>query len=66
VPEWRFFVEDAMQRLNDGGRLFLGLNDNVKLYGKLSFYDEPLLAYFQSVGTVKGARITIQKNSTRR
>jgi SAM-dependent methyltransferase len=63
VPEWRYFVDDAMQNLNEGGGLFLGLNDNVKRYGKLSFYDEPLLAYFRSVGRVDGARITIRKDT---
>jgi len=59
VPEWRFFVEDALRNLREGGRLFLGLNDNRKRFGKLLFYDDELLAYFQSVGTVNGARITI-------
>jgi SAM-dependent methyltransferase len=62
VPEWRFFVENAMESLTDGGRLFLGLNENVERFGRLAFYDEPLLAYFQSVGTVNRARITITKN----
>ena len=59
VPEWRFFVEDALQMLRPGGRVLLGLNDNRKRYGKLLFYNDALLDYFQSVGTVEGARITI-------
>jgi len=63
VSEWRFFVENALEHLSEGGRLFLGINENRKRYGKLTFYDEPLLAYFQSVGTVDGARVTIWKNS---
>jgi len=58
-PEWRFFVADALRKLRPGGRLFLGLNDNRKRYGKMLFYDDALLAYFQSVGIVEGARITI-------
>lgn len=61
VPEWRFFIEDAMESLTGGGRLYLGLNDNVQRYGKLAFYDQELLAYFQSVGTVDGPRVTITK-----
>jgi len=64
VPEWRFFVEDALQKTRAGGRLFLGLNDNRKRFGKLVFYDEALLTYFQSVGTVDGARITIVKKES--
>ena len=59
VPEWRFFVEDALHRMPAGGRLSLGMNENPKRFGKLAFYDDKLLAYFQSVGTVDGARITI-------
>jgi SAM-dependent methyltransferase len=59
VPEWRFFVEDALGKLRAGGRLFLGLNDNRKRFGKLLFYDDALLAYFRSVGAVEGSRITI-------
>jgi SAM-dependent methyltransferase len=66
VPEWRFFIEDAMESLTGDGRLFLGLNDNVKRYGKLAFYDNELLAYFQSVGTVDGPRVTIAKSKTHR
>jgi SAM-dependent methyltransferase len=62
VPEWRFFIEDAMESLTADGRLFLGLNDNVKRYGKLAFYDQELLAYFQSMGTVDGPRVTIAKS----
>jgi SAM-dependent methyltransferase len=63
VSEWRFFVEDALQKLRDGGRLFLGLNENPKKYGKLGFYDSELLEYFRSVGTVDGARITVVKKT---
>lgn len=66
VPEWRFFIEDARESLTGGGRMFLGLNDNVKRYGKLAFYDKELLAYFQSVGTVDGPRVTITKSAKSR
>jgi hypothetical protein len=55
-----------MESLTGDGRLFLGLNDNVKRYGKLAFYDNELLAYFQSVGTVDGPRVTIAKSKTHR
>jgi hypothetical protein len=47
-----------------GGRLFLGLNENPKRFGKLGFYDDALLAYFQSVGAVDGARIAIVNKVT--
>ena len=59
VQEWRFFIEDAMRLTREGGRIFLGLNENPKRYGKLAFYDEELLQYFRSVGTVDGARVTV-------
>jgi SAM-dependent methyltransferase len=59
VPEWRYFVQDALSRLSPGGRLYMGLNDNPQRFGRLKFYDEELLSYFRSVGSVDGARITI-------
>jgi SAM-dependent methyltransferase len=59
VPEWRFFVEDALAGMRQGGRLFLGLNDDPKRFGSLKYYDAALLEYFQSVGTVNGANIMI-------
>jgi len=64
VPEWRFFVEDALQKTRAGGRLFLGLNDNRKRFGKLVFYDKTLLTYFQSISTVDRTRITIVKKES--
>jgi SAM-dependent methyltransferase len=63
VEEWRFFVEDARRILRPGGRLCLELNQHVARYGELAFYDAPTLAYFESVGTVNGARITIRAAS---
>lgn len=64
LAEWRYFVQDAMARLYPGGRLYLGLNDNPHRFGKLKFYDEELLSYFQSMGAVDGARVTIVKSSS--
>jgi SAM-dependent methyltransferase len=61
LPEWQFFVEDAIRNLRVGGRLFLGLNENPKRYGELRFYDQSLLAYFRSLGSVDGARVMIEK-----
>lgn len=67
VPEWRFFVEDALQKIREGGRLFLGLNEDPERFGRLLYYDQALLAYFRSVGTVDGARIIIvNRKSTQR
>jgi SAM-dependent methyltransferase len=59
VPEWRFFVEDVLGGMRQGGRLFVGLNDDPKRFGSLKYYDAALLEYFQSVGTVKGANVMI-------
>lgn len=60
VPEWRFFVEDALKNVSAGGQLYLGLNPDPKGFGDMKFYDEALLTYFQSVGAVDGARISIR------
>jgi SAM-dependent methyltransferase len=61
LPEWKFFIENAQARLRPGGVLFMLLNDNLERYGKqLRFYDDTLLKYFQSVGTVQGPRIKIR------
>jgi SAM-dependent methyltransferase len=59
AAEWRFFVEDARQRLRRGGRLYLELNENRERYGALRFYDAATLAYFNSVGAARGARVII-------
>jgi SAM-dependent methyltransferase len=61
VAEWQYFVEDALIRLRPGGSLVLGLNDHPERFGKLLFYDQPLLDYFQSIGRVAGGRIMITK-----
>jgi SAM-dependent methyltransferase len=59
ADEWRFFVEDARRVLRPGGRLYLELNQHSERYGTLAFYDAATRAYFESVGTVEGARISI-------
>jgi hypothetical protein len=65
LAEWRYFVEDALLRLRPGGALIIGLNDNPEQFGKLRFYNEALLQYFQSVGKVRGARIEITRATDR-
>jgi len=63
LAEWKFFIENAQTCLRPGGVVFLLLNDNAERFGKLRFYDQSTLRYFQSVGTVDGHRITIRKVS---
>ena len=53
VAEWRFWVEDALSHLAQGGALHLELNPNPARYGKLEFYDQPTLDYFRSIGKVQ-------------
>ena len=54
VPEWRFFLSDAMRLLRPGGELVLDLNENVERYGARRWYDEDLLELFSSVGRISG------------
>ncbi len=61
VDEWRFFVEDAMRHLNQGGRLLLELNEDAERFGELRFYDEATLAYFRSLGSVERQRLLITR-----
>ena len=61
VPEWRCFLDDALRVMRPDGRLFLGLNDNPERFGKLLYYDEPLLSLFESYGSVEGASIRVSK-----
>lgn len=63
LNEWKFFIENAQACLRPGGVLFLLLNDNVERFGELRFYDRKILSYFQSVGTVRGHRITIRNGA---
>ncbi len=62
VDEWRFFVQDAMGYLREGGRLLLDLNEDAERYGELGFYDPATLAYFRSVGAVDRGRVLIGRS----
>jgi SAM-dependent methyltransferase len=63
VDEWRFFVDDALRRLREGGRLFLELNEHPERYGELRWYDAATRAYFHSVGTVDRNCVTITRSA---
>ena len=64
TKEWRFFVNDALRLLREGGRLLLELNDNRARYGKAAYYDDDTLDYFRSIGTVDGRWVEITKRPT--
>ncbi len=59
LPEWRFFVEDSMSHLGNGGLLHLELNANLERYHSLKFYDSETREFFDSVGTVRGGIVNI-------
>lgn len=61
VPEWRFWVEDALSHVRPGGMLHLEINENPERYGALRWFDPPTLDYFRSVGTVQGGIVRIVK-----
>jgi SAM-dependent methyltransferase len=61
VEEWRFFAEDALRCLRQGGRVALDLVENRERYGDLRFYDEATLAYFRAQGTVVGNRVILAR-----
>lgn len=63
VNEWRFFVDDALLRLRQGGRLFLELNEHSERYGELRWYDAATRAYFRSVGAVDRNCVTITRSA---
>lgn len=56
APEWRFFVEDALSHLREGGVLHLELNENPERYEFRRWYDQETLDLFLSVGTVYSRR----------
>ncbi len=60
--EWRFFVEDAVNHLSQGGKLLLELNEDSAAFGELRYYDEATLAYFRSVGSVDKQRVLIARS----
>jgi SAM-dependent methyltransferase len=63
VEEWRFFVDDALRCLREGGRLFLELNEHAERYAELRWYDTATHAYFRSVGTVDRNCVTITRSA---
>jgi SAM-dependent methyltransferase len=61
AAEWRFWVDDAVSHLADGGVLHLELNSNRQRYHDLEWYDQPTLDYFRSVGTVQRNVVRVVK-----
>ena len=61
AAEWRFFAQDAMSYLHDGGVLHLELNSNLRRYGALEWYDQETLDFFRSAGTVDRNTVRITK-----
>ena len=61
AAEWRFFVQDAMSYLREGGALHLELNSNEKRYGSMEWYDRETLEFFRSAGTVDRNIVRIAK-----
>ena len=61
VEEWRFWVDDAMSHLAEGGVLHLELNSHPQRYGRLEWYDRETLDYFRSAGTVQHNVVRIPK-----
>lgn len=59
APEWRFFLQDALDHLRPGGAIFLELNDHSERYGPLRWYDPETLACFRSLGRVENNRVRI-------
>lgn len=66
VPEWKFFVDDARDRLAPGGRLILELNENIARFGHRRWYTAELEAYFKAVGIVDDHWITVPARERRR
>ncbi len=61
VAEWRFFVDDALLHLGEGGVLHLELNSNPERYPSLEWYDEETLEFFRSAGMVQHGVVRIVK-----
>jgi len=61
VEEWRFWVNDALSHVKIGGLLHLELNFHHERYGNFEWYDQPMLEYFRSVGTVERNAVRIVK-----
>jgi len=61
AAEWKFFVQDAMSYLRDGGVLHLELNSNLSRYRSLEWYDHETLEFFRSAGAVDRNVVRISK-----
>jgi len=61
AEEWRFWVEDALSHLRDGGVLHLELNSHPERYRALQWYDQETLEYFRSAGNVQRNVVRIVK-----
>ena len=61
AAEWKFFVEDALSHLREGGILHLELNANLARYQSLQWYDQETLQFFRSVGTVERNVVRVTK-----
>jgi len=61
-PEWEYFIEDIKDKLNDGGLIYMELNENRERYGKLLYYDKDTFNYFKKSGKVDKNQIIIMKD----
>jgi hypothetical protein len=61
VAEWRFWVEDALSHVADGGAIHLELNSHRARYHEREWYDQETLDYFRSIGTVRRNTVRIVK-----
>jgi SAM-dependent methyltransferase len=61
IAEWRFWVEDALSHVTDGGVIHLELNSHRERYRELEWYDQATLDYFRSIGTVRRNMVRIVK-----
>lgn len=60
VDEWRFFLDDASSHLNPDGRLFLQLNEDLRSYPDLLYYNAEQLNLFRALGSVCRDEILIR------
>ena len=58
-PEWEFFVNDTLGRLNAGGRLALRLNHHEEKFGPRGYLDQETNEFFASKGTIDDGKILI-------
>ena len=61
VAEWRFWIDDALSHVADGGTIHLELNSHRARYHELEWYDRETLDYFLSIGSVRRNVVRIVK-----